>query len=168
MFSALADCSKRRAIIARRSRRSSGGLLNSLVPATRALVAATGRPGSPQRSGGSMTFYDPTLYGRDEEDEFADSGAYSESLEEDFEEEEEEEAGLPEPDAHAPAPVATAAPPAPKPAPKPAAPKPPAPAGGGGGSKPAAKKKAAKKPAEKAKKKAAAKKPAKKKGKKRR
>ena len=38
-----------------------------------------------------MTFYDPTLYGRDEEEEFGDSGAYSESLEEDFEEEEEEE-----------------------------------------------------------------------------
>ena len=37
-----------------------------------------------------MTFYDPTLYGRDEEDEFGDSGAYNESLEEDFEEEEEE------------------------------------------------------------------------------
>jgi hypothetical protein len=35
-----------------------------------------------------MTFYDPTLYGRDEEEEFGDSGAYSESLEEDFEEEE--------------------------------------------------------------------------------
>jgi len=27
-----------------------------------------------------MTFYDPTLYGRDEEEEFGDSGAYSESL----------------------------------------------------------------------------------------
>ena len=38
-----------------------------------------------------MTFYDPTLYGRDDEEEFGDSGAYSESLEEDFEEEEEEE-----------------------------------------------------------------------------
>jgi hypothetical protein len=37
-----------------------------------------------------MTFYDPTLYGRDEEDEFSDSGAYTESLEEDFVEEEEE------------------------------------------------------------------------------
>ena len=35
-----------------------------------------------------MTFYDPTLYGRDEEEDFGDSGAYSESLEEDFEEEE--------------------------------------------------------------------------------
>src|SRR6204780_5281251 len=45
------------------------------------------------------TFNDPTLYGRDEEEEFGDSGAYTESLEEDFEEEEEEEeeAGLPEP-----------------------------------------------------------------------
>ena len=38
-----------------------------------------------------MTFDDFTLYGRDEEDEFGDSGAYSDSLEEDFEEEEEEE-----------------------------------------------------------------------------
>ena len=37
-----------------------------------------------------MTFYDPTLYGRDEEEEFGDSGAYSESLEEDFEDEIEE------------------------------------------------------------------------------
>ena len=46
-----------------------------------------------------MTFYDPTLYGRDDEEEFGDSGAYSESLEEDFEEEEEEEeeAGIAEP-----------------------------------------------------------------------
>ena len=31
-----------------------------------------------------MTIDDPTLYGRDEEDEFGDTGAYSESLEEDF------------------------------------------------------------------------------------
>ena len=37
-----------------------------------------------------MTFYDPTLYAHDDEEEFGDSGAYSESLEEDFEEEEEE------------------------------------------------------------------------------
>ncbi|MGC2023037.1 MAG: hypothetical protein WA654_18390, partial [Candidatus Sulfotelmatobacter sp.] len=46
-----------------------------------------------------MRFNDPTLYGRDEDEEFGDSGAYSESLEEDFEEEEEEEeeAGVPEP-----------------------------------------------------------------------
>jgi len=52
-----------------------------------------------------MTFYDPTLYGRDEEEEFGDSGAYSESLEEDFEEEEEEEeeAGTPESEADEPA-----------------------------------------------------------------
>jgi len=48
--------------------------------------------------------YDPTLYGRDEEEEFGDSGAYSESLEEDFEEEEEEEAGVPEPAAVTPPP----------------------------------------------------------------
>ncbi len=39
-----------------------------------------------------MRFNDPTLYGRDDEtDEFGDSGAYGESLEEDLEEEEEEE-----------------------------------------------------------------------------
>ena len=47
-----------------------------------------------------MTFYDETLYGRDDEmDEFGDSGAYGESPEEileEEEEEEEEEAGLPE------------------------------------------------------------------------
>lgn len=81
-----------------------------------------------------MTFYDPTLYGRDEEEEFGDSGAYSESLEEDFEEEEEEEeeAGVPEADMSEPASPA----PPPPPAPKPAAP------GGGGPKKPAAKKKA--------------------------
>ena len=50
-----------------------------------------------------MTFNDPTLYGRDEEEEFGDSGAYTESLEEDFEEEEEEEeSGLPAPEASEP------------------------------------------------------------------
>jgi len=39
-----------------------------------------------------MRFDDPTLYGRDDEtDEFGDSSAYGESLEEDFDEEEEEE-----------------------------------------------------------------------------
>ena len=39
-----------------------------------------------------MRFSDPTLYGRDDEtDEYSDSGAYGESLEEDLEEEEEEE-----------------------------------------------------------------------------
>ena len=68
-----------------------------------------------------MTFYDPTLYGRDDEEEFGDSGAYSESLEEDFEEEEEEEeeAGTPEPALGEP--VTPAPPP---PAPKPAETKP--------------------------------------------
>ena len=85
------------------------------------------------------------------------NGAYTESLEEDFEEEEEEEeSGVPESEESEPEPVV--APPAPKPS-KPA-PKPAAPSGGGGG-KPKAKKKAAK-PA----KKKAAKKPAKKKAKK--
>ena len=45
-----------------------------------------------------MNFYDETLYGRDDEmDEYGDSGAYGESLEEELEdEEEEEETGLPE------------------------------------------------------------------------
>ncbi len=39
-----------------------------------------------------MRFNDPTLYGRDDEtDEYSDSGAFGESLEEDLEEEEEEE-----------------------------------------------------------------------------
>jgi len=39
-----------------------------------------------------MRFNDPTLYGRDDEtDEYIDSGAYGESLEEDLDEEEEEE-----------------------------------------------------------------------------
>ena len=88
-----------------------------------------------------MTFNE-TLYARDDEmDEFGDSGAYGDSLEEDYEEEEEEEeaevAGVIEPQ---PEPVA----------PTPASPKP----SGGGGSpkpprKPAAKKPAKKKPAKK-------------------
>ena|SRR5215469_3837281 len=45
-----------------------------------------------------MTFYDETLYGRDDEmDEYGDSGAYGETPEEEFEEEEEEEeSGMPE------------------------------------------------------------------------
>src|SRR5438270_165773 len=91
-----------------------------------------------------MTFYDPTLYGRDEEEEFGDSGAYSESLEEDFEEEEEEEeSGTPSPEIGEPESIAVPPPPAPKPKPAP-----PAPSGGGGGRKPAAKKKAAKKGSE--------------------
>ncbi len=39
-----------------------------------------------------MRFDDRTLWGRDDEtDEYSDSGAYGESLEENFEEEEEEE-----------------------------------------------------------------------------
>ena len=65
-----------------------------------------------------MTFDDPTLYGRDEDEEFGDSGAYSESLEEDFEEEEEEEEepGMPESESIEPEPMPPP-PPAPKPAP---------------------------------------------------
>ena len=58
--------------------------------------------------------FDDTLYARDEEmDEFGDSGAYGDSLEEDYEEEEEEEEaelpGMIEPAAE-PAPPAPAAP----------------------------------------------------------
>ena len=86
-----------------------------------------------------MTFYDETLYGRDDEmDEFGESGAYGESPEEilEEEEEEEEEAGLPE--IRESVAVIEVEEPAPAP-PKPAG-------GGGGGSKPA-KKKAPKKAA---------------------
>ena len=73
-----------------------------------------------------MTF-DDTLYGRDDEmDEFGDSGAYGDSLEEDYEEEEEEEEA-----AEVPAIIESQPEPA---APAPSAPKP---AGGGGSSKPA-------------------------------
>src|SRR2546423_11208553 len=142
-------------------RRFSGGLFN--FPCARSRIAYRFRP--PLKSGGAMTFYDPTLYGRDEEEEFGDSGAYTESLEEDFEEEEEEEeeAGVAEPAMGEP--VKPAPPPPPAPKPRPAAPS----GGGGAPKKPAAKKKApARKPAAKkkappkpAKKKAA--KPAKKK-----
>src|SRR5229473_6524983 len=101
------------------------------------------RPGAERSSkpGGKMTF-DETLYGRDDEtDEFGDSGAYGDSLEEDYEEEEEEEeaevAGVIEPQPEPAAPV----------------PAPPKPSGGGGPPKPprkpAAKKPAKKKPARK-------------------
>ena len=81
-----------------------------------------------------MTFYDPTLYGRDEEEEFGDSGAYSEPLEEDFEEEEEEEEepGMPASESIESEPERAPAPPAPKPAP---------PSGGGGAPKKAPAKK---------------------------
>src|SRR5436305_10465647 len=116
--------------------RFSGGLFN--FPCARSRIAYRFRP--PLKSGGAMTFYDPTLYGRDEDEEFGDSGAYSESLEEDCEEEEEEEEepGMPASEAIESEPEPAPAPPAPKPAP---------PSGGGGGAKkaPAKKKKAAKK-----------------------
>jgi hypothetical protein len=50
------------------------------------------RAGDLKYAGGNMRFNDPTLYGRDDEtDEYSDSGAYGESLEEDLDEEEEEE-----------------------------------------------------------------------------
>src|SRR5258707_4898790 len=102
----LAACLKPCAIIARRSSSSSRGLLNFSCPADLANYYSAGPP---ERSGGAMTFYDHTLYGRDDEmDEFGDSGAFSESLEEDLEEEdeeEEEEARTPEPDLSRPEPA---------------------------------------------------------------
>ena len=100
-----------------------------------------------------MRFDDPTLYGRDDEtDEYSDSGAYGESLEEDLEEEEEEEEepALVEEDDEIPVPVVR----------EPVrAPAPVTPSGGGGPSAASeeegacqekAAKKAAKKPAKKA------------------
>jgi outer membrane biosynthesis protein TonB len=129
--------------------------LSFYFPLVPAALAQRPAPGAAQNPGGKMTFNE-TLYARDDEmDEFGDSGAYGDPLEEDYEEEEEEEeaevAGVIEPQ---PEPVT----------PTPAAPKP----SGGGGSpkpprKPAAKKPAKKKPARKvAKKKPAKKKPARK------
>jgi hypothetical protein len=79
-----------------------------------------------------MNFHE-TLYLRDDEmDEFGDSGAYGESLEEDYEEEEEEE------EAELPGVTDSGV--------EPPMPATPVPVGGGGGgsSKPAAKKPAAK------------------------
>src|SRR5579864_1939228 len=171
----LADITECRAIIARRHSKK----FLVVFQFSRACSQGVSEPRPPLKSGGAMTFYDPTLYGRDEEEEFGDSGAYSESLEEDFEEEEEEEeSGTPSPEMGEPTSIAVPPPPAPRPKPAPSMP-----SGGGGGSKPAAKKKSkkkaakkpakkkAKKPAKKPAKKKAAKKPAKKakkKGKKRR
>ena len=88
-----------------------------------------------------MTF-DDTLYARDDEmDEFGDSGAYGDSLEEDYEEEEEEE------EAEVPGMIE------PQPEPVTPAPAAPRPAGGGGSPKTAAqaggKKARQKKPARK-------------------
>ena len=117
-----------------------------------------------------MPFDDPTLYGRDDEtDEYSDSGAYGESLEEDLEEEEEEEEE----------PVIVVEEDEIAVSPSPVAPAPVTPSGGGGGQsrppkkkapakkapvkKAPAKKKAAKKPVKKAAKKPAPKKAAKKK-----
>src|SRR6266852_5087240 len=111
------------------------------------------RPGAERspKPGGKITF-DETLYRRDDEmDEFGDSGAYGDSLEEDYEEEEEEE------EAEVPGMI--------EPQPEPAAPAPaaPRPSGGGGSPKPP-RKPAARKPAKKkAARKVARKKPAKKK-----
>src|SRR3979409_2088194 len=159
----LADCLKPCAIIARRSSSSSRGLLNFSCPADLANYYSAGPP---ERSGGAMTFYDHTLYGRDDEmDEFGDSGAFSESLEEALEEEdgaeevlgegaaEREEPHNPDPDLGRPEPASPPAAPAPR----------PTPAGGGGGArKPAAKKKAKKKAPKKATRRPAKKKAAKK------
>src|ERR1700686_2478502 len=113
----LAACLKPCAIIARRSSSSSRGLLNFSCPADLANHYSAGPPERSERSGGAMTFYDHTLYGRDDEmDEFGDSGAFNEPLEEDLEEEdeEEEEARIPEPDLGRPEPAS--APAAPRPA----------------------------------------------------
>src|SRR5207245_4823363 len=85
--------------------------------------------------GGRMMF-EETLYLRDDEaDEFGDSGAYGDTLDEDYEEEEEEE------EAEVPAISGEL-----EPEPVTEAPGPPPAAGGGGGSKPAAKNAAKKKP----------------------
>src|SRR5208282_5898195 len=95
------------------------------------------RAGDHKYAGGDMRFNDPTLYGRDDEtDEFSDSGAYGESLEEDLdeEEEEEEEPALVEEDDELPAP-----PPVREPV---AAPAPVTPSGGGGSQSGPPKKKA--------------------------
>src|SRR6266446_3209947 len=90
----LAACIKPCAIIARRSSSSSRGLLNFSCPADLANYYSAGPP---ERSGGAMSFYDHTLYGRDDEmDEFGDSGAFSEPLEEDLEEEDEEKEESPQ------------------------------------------------------------------------
>jgi hypothetical protein len=121
-------------------------------PSIRGACVISQRDAQP-KSGGEMSF-EETLFLRDDEmDEFGDSGAYGDSLEEDYEEEEEEEeAEVPGGEA-LPEPVV---PPAPTPS-----------GGGGGGGKPARKppRKAARKAAPRkkaAKKKAAKKKPARK------
>jgi hypothetical protein len=126
----------------------------------RLLMSHNRRLGAPDFEEDRMMF-EETLYLRDDEaDEFGDSGAYGDTLEEDYEEEEEEEESeLPSVMEEEPETASE---------PEPAA---PAPTGGGGGGAPKpAKKKAAKKAAKKAPKKAAkkaakkkaAKKPAKK------
>jgi hypothetical protein len=127
-----------------------------------------------RQPGGTMSFDDVTLYGRDDEmDEFGDNDIYDENLEEEFEDEEEEEeqpaASGEAPSTPTPAAAATPAPSAEKaaappkkppkkakPAVKKAAPKKAAKksAAKKGGSKSAAKKKSAKKAAKKAPKKA--------------
>lgn len=101
-----------------------------------------------------MRFDDPTLYGRDDEtDEYSDSGAYGESLEEDLEEEEEEEEEpilVEEDDEIAiPAPVREPAPVTPSGGGEGGPPKKKAPAKKAAKKKAPAKKKAAKKPPKK-------------------
>ena len=79
---------RRCAIIAPRSANALVFQLSFYFPSTRSACPESRRSPKP---GGRMTF-DETLYARDDEmDEFGDSGAYGDSLEEDYEEEEEEE-----------------------------------------------------------------------------
>jgi hypothetical protein len=122
-------------------------LFSSLFNSWRRQCEQSNRHGArPENSGGEMNVYE-TLYLRDDEmDEFGDSGAYGESLEENFEEEEEEE------EAELPGVTGAEAE-----TPMPPAPMPIGGGGGGGSSKPAAKKAVPKKaaPKKKAKKKAA-------------
>src|SRR5438046_3738257 len=76
---------------------------------------------------GGRMFFEETLYLRDDEaDEFGDSGAFNDSLDEDYEEEEEEEEAEVTPSSEI----------EPEPAMGEPEPAPPAPRGGGGGPKP--------------------------------
>jgi hypothetical protein len=146
------DVRTRCAIIARRSTNAAVFQLSFYSRRTRRLRDFPAQSAA-RKSGGAMSF-EETLFLRDDEmDEFGDSGAYGDSLEEDYEHEEEEEEEevpggetLPEPAAPAPTTPSTG--------------------GGGGGGKPArkpARKAASKKSSRsKPKKKAAKKKPARK------
>jgi hypothetical protein len=128
---------------------SNNGVLRG-YPVTRALTVF----GAMRRTEEERMMFEETLYLRDDEaDEFGDSGAYGDALDEDYEEEEEEEEEAEMPSGDDVEPEA---------APEPAA---PASTGGGGGSRSSRKapaKKAPKKSSKKAPKKAAKKKSAKK------